>query len=150
MKKSIARIITLLGRRSQLCIGIALRKYGLTSAEQPFYMALLQHEGITQEELTGLVGVDKAMTARAVKSLEDKGLLLRCRDIRDRRQNRLYLTEKAKHMVSGVLDELHSFNALLTRGIPEEELELVYRALQTMEENIRTYLKEEKTNGTDQ
>lgn len=34
-------------------------------------MALQNHEGMTQDELTSIVCVDKAATARAVKSLEE-------------------------------------------------------------------------------
>lgn len=96
MKRPMGRMITLLGRKSQRCIGEALRKHGLTAAEEPFFMSLQHHDGATQEELTALVCVDKAATARAVKSLEDKGILFRTQDEHDRRQNRVCLTEKGK------------------------------------------------------
>lgn len=60
MKRPMGRMITLLGRKSQRCIGEALRKHGLTAAEEPFFMSLQHHDGATQEELTALVCVDKA------------------------------------------------------------------------------------------
>lgn len=129
-------MITLLARKSQSYIGSALSQYQITAAEQPFFMALQRREGVTQEELTAIVCVDKAATARAVKSLEEKGYLIRVQDPKDRRQNRLYPTETAKQMGDAVRDELHRFNALLTQGIDQQSLDVVSAALQKMEENL--------------
>lgn len=54
-------------------------------------MALLQNDGITQDELIKIVSVDKAVTARTLKSLEENGFVLRVQDEKDRRQKRIYL-----------------------------------------------------------
>lgn len=137
MEKNIARIMTRLGRKSQSWIGTALEKYNLTAAEQPFFMALQRREGMTQEDLTAMVGVDKAATARAVKSLEEKGYLIRKQDETDRRQNRIYPTERAKNMAPEVRETLFGFNRRLTAGLDAECLEQVYEALLRMEENLK-------------
>lgn len=136
MDKSITRLILSLARKSQSYIGWAMGKYDLTAAEQPFFMAMQAHEGATQEELTALVGVDKAATARAVKSLEEKGYLTRMQDARDRRQKRIYPTEKAKLLSGDVKHELLRFNAGLTRGIESSCLDTAYETLRKMEENF--------------
>lgn len=147
MDRSIARMITLLARKSQSHIGSALSKYNLTAAEQPFFMALQRYEGITQEELTAIVCVDKAATARAVKSLEEKGYLIRVQDEKDKRQNRIYPTDRAKNMGTAVRNELLHINELLTRGIDAQELELIYAALLKMEENFSNIPSEKSTEG---
>lgn len=144
MDRSIARMITLLARKSQIYIGNILNKYNLTAAEQPFFMALQRHEGVTQEELTALVCVDKAATARAVKSLEEKGYLIRVQDEQDRRQNRIYPTEAAKELAPDVRRELLHFNEVLTNGIEEEALEGIYEGLLKMEENFALMSHERK------
>lgn len=136
MEYSITRMITLLARKSQGCMGEILVKYQLTVAEQPFFMALQNNEGITQERLTLMVGVDKAATARAVKSLEQKGFLTRRVDERDRRNNLLYATEKAKELYPAVKKDLLALNGLITAGIDEEEQKKIYRYLQIMEQNF--------------
>lgn len=136
MERSIGRMITLLARKTQGYFSTALNKYDLTAAEQPFFMALRRFEGLTQEELTAIVCVDKAATARAVKSLEKKGYLIRRQDQRDRRQNRIYPTELAKEIGGAVGQELLNFNAMLTQGIPQKDLDTVYSALLKMEENL--------------
>lgn len=136
MDKNIARMITFLARKSQSYIGSALSKYNLSVAEQPFFMALQRYEGITQEELTALVGVDKAVTTRAVRLLEGKGYLIRVQDEKDRRQNRVYPTDTAKQMADPVRKELLYFNDLLTRGISPEHLKIIHDGLLKMEENF--------------
>ena len=136
MDKSIVRMITLLARKSQSYIGSALSKYNLSAAEQPFFMALQHHEGVTQEELTAIVCVDKAATARAIKSLEKKGYLIRIQDKKDRRQNRIYPTDITKQLGSAVRSELLHFNDMITQGIDPESLDLIYSALIKIEENF--------------
>lgn len=140
MEKSIARMITFLARRSQGYIGAALSKYNLSAAEQPFFMALRCCQGITQEELTALVGVDKAVTTRVVRSLEAKGFLTRVQDEHDRRQNRIYPTEKVEQLGLDVSRELLRFNSLLTQGIDPKSLEIICAGLQKMEDNMAEIL----------
>ncbi len=136
MDNSIARMITLLARQSQSCIGSALHKYHITAAEQPFFMAIQHHKGVTQGELTALVCVDKAATARAVKSLEKKGFLTRIQDEDDRRQNRIYPTDAALQLAGSVRGELIQFNELLTQGIFPEEIDIIFAGLLKMEKNL--------------
>lgn len=136
MEYNITRMIMLLSRKCQICIGSVVDKYNLTAAEEPFFMALYKHEGITQEVLTEMVGVDKAATARTVKSLEEKGFLIRKRDEKDRRRNQLYVTEKAKDIYPSVKKDLLALNARITEGIEEREQEKIYAILQTLEQNF--------------
>lgn len=140
MENSIARMITLLARKSQSYIGSALSKYNITAAEQPFFMAIQHHKGITQEELTALVCVDKAATARAVKSLEKKGFLTREQDEHDRRQNRIYATDMTMQLADAVNKELLRFNELLTQGIIPEDIDVIFLGLQKMEKNFSDLL----------
>lgn len=149
MEKSIGRLITLLARKSQIYLGNVLSKYDLTAAEQPFFMALQRYEGITQEELTAVVCVDKAVTTRVVRSLEEKGYLIRLQDEKDRRQNRIYPTKKAKQLAPEVREELGKFNDMLTEGIDTGSRELICRTLLQMEENLTNTkkIKDEQTEG---
>ena len=136
MEKSIPRQINLLTRKIQIYLGGTLAKYELTAAEQPFFLAVQRWEGMTQEELTAVVCVDKAVTTRVVQSLEKKGYFKRVQDQQDRRKNLIYPTETAKKQVAAVRSELHSFDRQLTAGIEEETLEMVYEALLRMEQNL--------------
>lgn len=136
MHRPITSMITLLSRKSQGCIREIVSPYDLTVAEQPFFMAIQHHRGITQEELTTLVGVDKAATARAVKSLEQKGFLTRRQDEQDRRQNRIYPTEKTLTLGPEVRKQLLCLNNQIIEGITPEEADIVSQALIKIEQNF--------------
>lgn len=137
MNRSTLRMITLLARKSQMYMGVTLKnKYNITAAEQPFFMALQRCERVTQEELTAMVCVDKAVTTRVVKSLEGKGYLTRVKDTQDRRQNRIYPTTLTRELGAAVQKDLLMFNDAVTQGISGEELEVVQKALIKMEENM--------------
>ncbi len=129
MANCVGRVLTLLARKCQIAVGNALQQYNLTAAEEPFLMAVLNNEGFTQEELTAYVGVDKAASSRAVRGLEEKGLLLRVQDPRDKRQNRVYPTEKAKELGPLVKKELYKINLALTDGFAQEEKDQIYALL---------------------
>lgn len=148
MEPSTLRWITLLSRKTLVYLSSALAPYGLTAAEEPFYMSLYYVEGITQEELTALVYADKASTARRVKSLEEKGLLRRERDPADRRRNRLYLTEEAKARFAGVHRELLDLDQRLVGTLTPQERETLERALRTLQKTMNQVLEEQKRRGS--
>jgi len=135
MKESMIRIITVLFRKSQSYLSVLLNKYNLTAAEQPFFAALQKCDGITQDELSALISVDKSATARTVKSLEEKGYVTRVQDEQDKRQNRVFLTDAARECWPNVQRELMRFNELLTQNIDADNLGIVYTALKQMEKN---------------
>lgn len=137
MEGSIAKRLVFMARRLQLCIGERLSKFEVTAAEEPFFMAAQRRQGATQEELTALVGVDKAATARAIRSLEGKGYLVRRRDEQDRRQNRVYPTEAASGIGEALHRELLALNDELTEGLSAEQLRALSEALTIMEDNLQ-------------
>ena len=148
MEPSTLRWITLLSRKTLVYLSSALAPYGLTAAEEPFYMSVYYVEGITQEELTALVYADKASTARRVKSLEEKGLLRRERDPADRRRNRLYLTEEAKARFAGVHRELLDLDQRLVGTLTPQERDTLERALRTLQKTMNQVLEEQKRRGS--
>jgi DNA-binding MarR family transcriptional regulator len=136
MDRKFGKIIAFLYRKSQTYLGAALKKYDLTAAEQPFLSVLQTFDGATQEELSAQIQIDKAATARTVASLEHKGYIERFQDEQDKRQNRVFLTAKAKRSWRKIEKELYTWNALLTKDIDDTTLDTVYAALLQMKENI--------------
>lgn len=135
MEKSIGRMITVLYRKSQSYLSFALSKYNLTSAEKPIFAILQIYDDVTQEALSSLLSIDKAATARTVKSLEKKGFVKRVQDEHDKRQNRVTLTDEARKLWPDVKNELLNFNKLLTQNIDTNSLDIIYDGLLLMEEN---------------
>lgn len=59
----------MIDRASQGYLDEALKKYELSSGTYPFILVLYDNEGINQNALSEYVKVDKALSARAIKSL---------------------------------------------------------------------------------
>lgn len=139
----LSRDLLRVSRKAQMCVGAVVKKYNLTVAEEPFFMAINFHDGSTQEELTALVGVDKAMTTRVIHSLENKGLVKRIQDPNDKRQNRIYKTNTVNELCDTVLKDLLQLNQIFTTGMSNDDLDNFMRTLTVLEENISNFLKEE-------
>lgn len=136
MEGSITKRIIFMARKMQLCIGERLSKFEITATEEPFFMAIQRNEGATQEDLTALVGVDKAVTTRAIRSLENKGYLVRKQDDKDRRQNRVYPTDAVLGIGDSLHNELLCLNDELVKGLSEEQLRVLSEALSVIENNL--------------
>lgn len=141
MDGTITKRLIFAARKAQLSIGCRLAPYGITAAEEPFFMMVTHHEGATQEELTAMAGVDKAATARALRSLEGKGYLTRRQDPRDRRQNRVFATQAALNIAEQVHAELLRLDAEITKGLSEQEITALAAGLAVMEQNLAAIRK---------
>ncbi len=133
MEKSIGKMITYLSRCIQQELKNVVISFDISVGEEPYYMALTQNNGLTQDELTKIVKVDKAATARIVKSLEEKGYIIRETDPKDKRNKKLYLTEKGRLQYKPLSDALKKFNQDLTSEWTDEQYEIVYQSLEMLQ-----------------
>ena len=136
MEKSIGKLITYLSRCIQQELKNVVVPFEISVGEEPYYMALIQNNGVTQDELTKLVKVDKAATARMVKSLEQKGYITRETDPKDKRNKRIYLTETGKLKYEPFANALRQFNQELTSEWTEEQYEFVYQSLEMLKKKF--------------
>lgn len=129
MEQKLGHLVTLLSRTMSQQISAELEPLHITFGETPFYIALARNDGLTQEELSTIVGVNKSSTTRAVKSLESKRMLWRESCARDKRCNLLHLTEDARKLYEPILEILDHYNAGLVAFLGKEEYERVYQSL---------------------
>ncbi|NBK24562.1 MAG: MarR family transcriptional regulator [Spirochaetia bacterium] len=130
--QSIGRLIAILHRQSQIYTNKALKKFSLTSSEYPFLFSLFQTEGQTQEELSSYLYIDKAATARVIKTLIAKGFVRKEQDEHDKRCNRIFLTEKAKQEQEDIHKCVMQWNSIITEDLDEETYQCICTGLQTM------------------
>ena len=98
-----------------------LREYGINHCQHPYILLICQYPGITQEELTRSVCVNKSNVTRQLASLEGEGYLTRRPDEDDKRLMRVYPTEKMEALLPHVREVMGDWNALLLEGFSEEE-----------------------------
>lgn len=79
--------------------------------------------------------IDKGTTAKALKKLEDEGLVKRSVDENDKRAYRVYLTADGKDIIKDIRNVLLDWNDILTSDFTEEEKKIALNLLQRMVEN---------------
>lgn len=112
-----------------------------------FLIVLYKQDGINQEEISERLNIYKGTTARAIKKLEEAELIKRCRDEKDKRAYKVYLTDKAKDIKEEIFNILHQWDDELVRGITEEEILQTIKVLKNICKNQSTNW-EEKYEGT--
>ena len=70
----IGKYISAIHKSSCIYFNKEFGKIGIGAGECTFLLNLYKCDGMTQEELTKKVKLDKATTERAIKKLEDKGM----------------------------------------------------------------------------
>jgi DNA-binding MarR family transcriptional regulator len=102
---------------------------------------------MTQEKMSSVLYIDKAATARAIKSLEQKEYVIRIKDSNDKRINRVYLSEKAKKNIEEIRSRVFHWSEFLTEDLDPHITDVVYDALEAMvnkvEDKKEKYRKEE-------
>lgn len=142
MKNNPERMISILYRKGNIYKNDHLRSINVTASEQPFLNALYAKNGCSQDDLSSALNIDKASTARVIQSLLVKGLVVKTSDEKDRRVNRIYLTDKAMDIKEDLFSVLHNWESTLTDGLTDDEKDLLYSFLFKMVENTEKYFNE--------
>ena len=96
--KHLSQINAAIYRNLLSILNYKLKDIPIKSGQHDFFYVISQNEGITQKELSSHLYIGKSTTAKAVKSLMNKGYIRREKDEKDKRFERLYLTEKGKEI----------------------------------------------------
>ena len=86
---NIGRSFSVLHRRSQLFVSAACEHLHLSYLEYVMLMRVFSFEGISQEDLSAALCLDKAVVTRTITLLEEKEMVCREKDVRDRRKKRI-------------------------------------------------------------
>lgn len=139
---SIGRWVSILYRYGQGFVEREMKQYGLGSGQFIFLILLLKRDGVRQEELAGVLNIDKATTARAVKKLEEKGYVLRRVVPEDRRARVIYVTEKGRQLEKAVQKTSEMWTDMLTAGFTDEEKKTVIDLMKRMSQKAAVVLKD--------
>lgn len=118
------KLINKLYRYTQSYTDDALKKFNLSSGTYPFLLMLSKNEGISQNQISKELNVDKAMSARAIKRLIELGYISKDVDMEDSRAYRLFLTDKAKVIIPEIVVEIGKWVDIITKNSSDEEQKL--------------------------
>ena len=121
----IGKYISKMYRKKNAFITKELYDIGIGSGQYMFLLEIYNNEGISQEELSEILDIDKGTTARAVKKLEQKELIYRRKCSIDKRIYKLYLTDKGKEYRITILNVLDKWENTMTSKLTEEEMKII-------------------------
>lgn len=120
-----------------------LEKHGIHPGQPPMLMIVAKHEGITQNRIAEELNVKPATVAIMLRRMERAGLIRREQDEKDRRLQRVYLTEKGKLYCDFLKQHLQGMETIITNGFTDPEKEQLESFLSRIIANLENRLRGE-------
>lgn len=109
------------------CAGIyrtdRLRGTDLGACHHSYILAICRHPGISQEELSSHIYINKSNVTRHLAYLEEHGYVKRSQSETDKRVMLVYPTQKMLDVLPNIKQIIGEWNAYLTADFSEQELE---------------------------
>ena len=149
-------LMKFIGRTSRCAIlyrGNLLTPYGLNGHQHSYIIPICQHPGITQDKLAQIVYVNKSNVARQISLLEQNGFVTRIPGDTDRRQMRVYPTDKLVAIYPKILEVLTGWNEKLLEDFNPGERQLLMGMMEKITEKAIQTISElqadEQNSGTE-
>lgn len=138
----ITRYINRIGRLSGMYRREFLKEYGLNGIHHTYIINICHHPGVSQEELAQMIFVNKSNVTRQLAYLEKEGFIYRQPSREDKRKSLVYPTQKAQDILPLIQNMLREWNEKLLVDIPENEQEIVLKALKKIMATAQVNLEE--------
>lgn len=92
---------------------------------------------LSQKDLAQRFGVSAAAIAMMMKKMEAEGYIKRVMSQSDNRFNELYLTDKGRDILIRSREIFRELDRATYAGLSDEELDVMMRCLERMQENLR-------------
>jgi len=100
----------------------------------PFFLKISKIPGVTQDDLAVHFRIDKGTVARAVRRMEENGMLVRTPDPENRRRARLHLTAAGEAVIPAIVAADREWEDALLSGLSEEERKNVRATIRMLAE----------------
>ncbi len=92
---------------------------------------------LSQKDLAEKFGISAAAVAMMMKKMEQDGYIKRVMSKNDNRFNELYLTEYGQEILNRTRSIFCEIDAATYAGLTDEEVDVMLRCLEKMQENLR-------------
>lgn len=138
IEESLGYLVNYAARAFSRELSPRLAAHGARMGQWAVLMFLWTGDGQTQRELSRKVAIEDATMVRTLDRMEKDDLVRRERNLRDRREIRVFLTEKGWGLRDTLVPEAIAGNRVASRGLSEAEqrqlLDLLSRMIGALEE----------------
>jgi DNA-binding MarR family transcriptional regulator len=143
-KESVAKWISVLHRQFQIYLNRELKDYDINSSEYIFLVNLYEKDGVSQEQLSTNLFINKAATTRAISRLEKLGYVKRIRDPYDNRAYLVTLTAKGLKMRDFIRTKLDNWTEIVSSSLTIEEADDLVQKIKQMSMNALAETKRDE------
>jgi MarR family transcriptional regulator, transcriptional regulator for hemolysin len=111
---------------------------GTTRAQWIVLFRLREQEGLSQVDLADVLELQPISLVRLLDRLVEHGLLERRQDPKDRRANRLFLTDRGRQLVDDLDSLRDSIATDVLNDIPDQRIEASLQTLRDIKERIKS------------
>ena len=127
-------------RLVQRALQSRIERHGVTLGMWYYLRVLWDHDGLTQRELSRVIGTMEPTTLSAIAGMEAAGLVRRERDARDRRKMNVFLTPKGRALQKTLLPSAVEVVQLATRSMTPRERSMLLALLRAMQDELQADL----------
>lgn len=142
--ESVGYQVRLTNRLIQKLLQQTIEPFGVSLGMWYFLRALWHEDGLTQRELSIIVGTMEPTTLSAIKSMERSGLVIRKRNEEDRRKINIHLTPKGLALKDDLMPMAKYVVQTAVKGFSEREFRTFLQLLGAIQDNIRPILTNDK------
>jgi Transcriptional regulators len=132
----ILRSIGVIARSLDSISNIEFKDYDLTKGQYLYLVRIYENPGIIQEKLAGMIKVDKTTAARAIKKLEKNNFIFRKQSTDNKKEKKLYVTDKGKKIYPIIYREDIYSNQMALKGLDAAEQKQILKLLKKVEDNV--------------
>lgn len=121
-----------------------IKHYNVTVGQFPILVHLWEEQGITQKALRDLIRVEQPTLANTLKRMERDGLIKRVPDEEDKRQWRIYMTQRALDIKDALQEASRNVNEIIIGGMNETEQKEFMRLIGIITSTLENELSKER------
>lgn len=134
--------ISIIMRKMRVCADRSMGAHGIGFPEQQVLMLLKAHGPSNQEALADQLQIDKGSITRTVAKLEEKGLVAREVNPRNKREKLVSLQPAAEAVLRDMWTLYQELEAIMYEGLTAKEIDQTTRCLEHIASNLSQALKE--------
>lgn len=140
IKRKIVKDIALLYRKQSSILNHNLKELGISSGNYPIIVEIFNNEGISLNEISKRIYMDKSVVTRFVNILIKKDIVIKEKNENDKRYYNLYLTEKGEKIYYKLVKAGKDYyNDLFNKNV-DIDIEKFYSDIETLlEETNKIY-----------
>jgi DNA-binding MarR family transcriptional regulator len=116
---------------------VLMERLGIGLSQFRVLLYLLSEDGARQNKIAENLAQSEPSVSRQVKVLQQKGLAVVRRNVSNRRDRLIFLTQKGASMAERAVNVLNEYHAPMFARLGEKQQEQLIRTLRNMQEYIK-------------